>query len=144
MTLIQSCVSPKTVAITIDDRPSAIGAITNILDTYGVKAKLLINGVIFDATQDANVIKAFKSGYQIAYHSWFHMYKTTSTYTNKVDKVLRNDNYLLNLIGKAPRYFRFPYLDYDNTALQIVNSLDKVALDLNINSLDWKYDNVQG
>ena len=71
------------------------------------------------------------------------MYMTTSTYTNKVDEILRNDNYLLNLIGKAPRYFRFPYLDYDNTALKIVNSLNKIAVDINLDSLDWKYDNVQ-
>ena len=128
--------SPKTVAITVDDGPSAIGAITNLLDTYGVKATFFFNGVNFDATLDANVIKAFKSGYQIALHTWSHMYMTTLSYTNKINTALRNDNYLLNLIGKAPNYFRFPYLDYDNIASQIVNSLNKVAVDINIDSLD--------
>ena len=61
----------------------------------------------------------------------------TSTYANKVDENLRNGNYLLNLLGTAPRYFRSPVLVYDATALQIVNSHEMVAVDINLNTLDW-------
>lgn len=71
------------------------------------------------------------------------MYMTTSTNKNKVDEILQNDNYQLILLGKGPKYFRFPYLVYDNTALRVVNSFGKVAFDINLDTLDWQYSNVK-
>ena len=61
--------------------------------------------------------------------------------TESVDEILRNDNYIGQILGVTPRYFRFPYLSYNVQALKILGSLGKIPVDVNVNSFDWRENN---
>jgi len=140
--LVKSCKLPNTIAITIDDGPQTIGQISSLLNKNNIKATFFINGDNFNSQQDIDVINAYNSGHQIASHTWSHADLTTLSYTEIIDEILRLDNYLLNLIGKAPRYFRFPYLSYNSMSLTALGHLNKITVDISVDSLDWKYNNV--
>lgn len=127
-----------TVAITIEDGPRHLDEIVPLLATYDVKATFFFNGINFNfgANLPDHVRTAYNAGHQIASHGWVHrdMRGTSLTYTEKIDNILREENFMLNVIGKVPRYFRFPDAAYDDAALQITNSLGKVVVGYNLDT----------
>jgi peptidoglycan/xylan/chitin deacetylase (PgdA/CDA1 family) len=139
--IVKSCINRNTIAITIDDGPLIVGRIIDLLNQLDVKATFFLNGVNFNDQNIIDVKRAYDTGHQIASHSWSHKDFSTLSYTETVDEILRNDNYIGKVLGVTPRYFRFPYLSYNVQALQTVGSLGKIPVDINIDSFDWRENN---
>lgn len=139
--VIKTCINENTIAITIDDGPKIVGQIIDLLNSMEVKATFFLNGVNFNQQNTLDVKRAFDTGHQIASHSWSHKDFSTLSYTQIVDEIFRNDNYIGQVLGVTPRYFRFPYLSYNVQALQTVGSLGKIPVDINIDSFDWRENN---
>ena len=82
-----------------------------------LQSNILLMGISTDIL-DQDIKFAHTNGFQIASHTWSHKDATSLSYTDFVDEVLRNDNYLNGVIGKTPRYFRFPFLSFDDSKLK--------------------------
>ncbi|KAF9925419.1 Carbohydrate esterase 4 protein [Linnemannia zychae] len=111
-----NCVVNGTYSISYDDGPSAhTNELLDILDRAQVKATFFVNGnnngCIYDPTVRAAIQRAYKSGHQIASHTWSHVALTTQTPEQITTQMRRVEQALVELIGVVPRYMRPPYGD---------------------------------
>jgi peptidoglycan/xylan/chitin deacetylase (PgdA/CDA1 family) len=111
-----NCVVPGTYSISYDDGPSTYtNQLLDILDREQIKATFFVNGnnngCIYDPAVRAAIQRAYKSGHQIASHTWSHVALTTQTPAQITTQMRRVEQALLELIGVVPRYMRPPYGD---------------------------------
>ncbi|KAG9066863.1 hypothetical protein KI688_012775 [Linnemannia hyalina] len=111
-----NCIVPGTYSISYDDGPSTYtNELLDILDREQIKATFFVNGnnngCIYDPAVRAAISRAYKSGHQIASHTWSHVALTTQTTAQITTQMRRVEQALLELIGVVPRYMRPPYGD---------------------------------
>ena len=100
---------PKKVYLTFDDGPSIYtGQILDTLNKYGVKATFFVNGKTDEISKEGYK-RIVEEGHTLAMHSYTHVYK--EVYASKeafLEDVYRLQNYLFDLTGTKPIYYRFP------------------------------------
>lgn len=148
------CFTPGMIALTYDDGPNIFSKdfINNISSEY--KVTFFVNGWNYQEVQDSPwheiVALAYSKGHQIGNHGWNHWSYTNASGMNsdKVKGDLSNTDVLqqmisvndliYKIIGKAPRAFRPPYGQFNQTTLELalITGMDTMVL-WNIDSGDW-------
>ncbi|KAI5792582.1 hypothetical protein DFH27DRAFT_192877 [Peziza echinospora] len=117
--IIYSCTTPGTVALTYDDGPYLYtSALLDILASNNVKATFFVvgnnlgKGAIDNPAYPwaAIIQRAYNSGHQIGSHTWDHLDLSTLTETDRRFQMTRLETALRTIIGRTPTYMRPPYI----------------------------------
>lgn len=84
-------------------------------------------------------LRAYKSGHELAMHTWSHNYMTTLTNEQIVAELKWNELVIKEVTGVAPRYFRPPYGDIDNRVRDVAAALGFAPIIWNHDTNDWAY-----
>jgi len=134
----------KVAALTFDAGANADGvqSILGTLAKYHVKATFNLTGnFVRDYPAPAKAIAA--AGHRIGDHSVSHPYpgfvKAKLTDTQMRDQVLSAESQIASVTGADPwPWFRFPYGDYNQHAISVVNGTGFVPVGWTVDTLGWK------
>jgi peptidoglycan/xylan/chitin deacetylase (PgdA/CDA1 family) len=134
-----SCNKEKTIALTFDDGPSDL---TNDLLTYlsnnKIPATFFIIGNKIN-TYRSVIQRMYKLGFEIGTHTWDHSDLTLLTDPQIRLQVSRTNNLIKQITGKFPKYFRAPYLNYNERVDKIIREFNMLTVSVNLDTNDWKY-----
>jgi peptidoglycan/xylan/chitin deacetylase (PgdA/CDA1 family) len=134
-----SCNKKKTIALTFDD---GISDLTNNLLTYlsnnKIPATFFIIGNKIN-TYRAVLKRMYKLGFEIGCHTWDHPDLTLLTDDEIRLEISQTNNLIKQVTGKFPKYFRAPYLSYDDRVDKIVREFNMLTVSVNLDSQDWVY-----
>ncbi|ORZ34571.1 hypothetical protein BCR44DRAFT_63895 [Catenaria anguillulae PL171] len=153
----KGCKNPKHIALTFDDGPTEYTeTVVKSLDEAKVKATFYVNAIRFanaSRAQTATSLKAlrtaFNSGHTIATHTFTHrglVHGSTGNLTPSLggldfDSLLAemhfNDIVIASVIGKAPRFFRPPYLEFNTTVSAHLEALGYYTQWVNVDTKDF-------
>ena len=124
-------------ALTYDDGPSEHSPkLYDYLDKMNVKATFfMVGGQVVKFPEHA--LRAYKSGHEIAMHTWSHSYMTTLTNEQIVAELKWNELAIKEATGVAPKYFRPPYGDIDNRVRDVAAALGFIPIIWNHDTNDW-------
>ncbi|RHZ64190.1 hypothetical protein Glove_326g148 [Diversispora epigaea] len=120
---IYTCSKPGYVGLTFDDGLyDYTHKLLDHLKEKNVKATFFITGKNFKCIYDFSdvLIRAVDEGHQIAHHSWSHPgFRSIDEITiyNEIEKL---EEVFKKIIGKIPKYFRFPFGERDSRAVEIL------------------------
>lgn len=123
---IYSCSVANTFAITFDDGPyKYTQELVNYLNNNSITATFFINGQNYGNIYDYKdfLISAYKSGHQIAHHTWSHANISTLTDDELRLEITQLEDAFLDILGVIPTYFRPPFGEYLDSSLKVLNSL---------------------
>src|SRR6516165_1066571 len=134
----------KVVALTFDAGANADGVqpILGTLAKYHVKATFNLTGnFVRDYPAPAKAIAA--AGHRIGDHSVSHPYpgfvKAKLTDARMRDQVLTAESQVASVTGADPwPWFRFPYGDYNQHTISVVNGTGFVPVGWTVDTLGWK------
>jgi peptidoglycan/xylan/chitin deacetylase (PgdA/CDA1 family) len=138
--VITRCTSPGMLALAYDDGPyTYTSTLVDILDKAGAKGTFFWTGTLYGCIyrSQAAVEKAFKSGHQVASHSWSHPRLGGMSAANIRSEMTRVEDALVNMIGIKPAYMRPPYLDTSGQVLPIMKELNYKVITNDVDSGDW-------
>ncbi|KAG9297480.1 hypothetical protein G9A89_020882 [Geosiphon pyriformis] len=107
-----TCSLEKSWGLSFDDGPFRWShKVLDTLEEAGVKATFFINGNNWNCIYNyaSVLIRAYKSGHQIALHSWSHPDMRQITAAEIKYQVLYLEDALRKILRVVPRYFRLPY-----------------------------------
>ncbi|KAM3560334.1 hypothetical protein MY1884_003002, partial [Beauveria asiatica] len=119
-TIITSCKTPGTMALTFDDGPDVYTSqLLDILKSYNVTATFFIAGNNRDkGPMDdpgrpwAGVLgRMYNEGHQLASHTWTHRNLNKVNRTIQYSEIVYNEMAFRNIFGWFPTYMRPPYLE---------------------------------
>ncbi|CEI98097.1 hypothetical protein RMCBS344292_12214 [Rhizopus microsporus] len=124
-------------ALTYDDGPSEFSPkLYDYLDKINVKATFfMVGGQVVKFPEYA--LRAYKSGHEIAMHTWSHSYMTSLTNEQIVAELKWNELAIKEVTGVAPKYFRPPYGDIDNRVRDVAAALGFIPVIWNHDTNDW-------
>ena len=130
----------KVVALTFDAGANADGvpSIVGTLARYHVPATFMLTGDFVRAfPAQSKAIAA--AGYRIGEHSVSHPYFTKLTDAQMRDQVLSAQNQIKSVTGADPwPWFRFPYGDYNQHTISVVNGTGFVPVGWTVDTLGWE------
>jgi peptidoglycan/xylan/chitin deacetylase (PgdA/CDA1 family) len=130
----------KVVALTFDAGANADGvqSILGTLTKYHATATFMLTGnFVQDFPAQAKAIAA--AGYRIGDHSVSHPYFTTLTDAQIRAQVLSAESHIMSVTGADPwPWFRFPYGDYNQHAISVVNGTGFVPVGWTVDTLGWE------
>jgi len=137
-TVITSCTTPNTVALTFDDGPYIyLPTVVDHLNAAGAVGTFFFNGNNYDCIYDdgpaANVLYAVNHGHQIESHTWDHKDLTTLTSDQIHNEMWLIEQALWKIAGLYPAHLRPPYGNYNNLVQQ-------VAAERNQTLVTWDFD----
>ncbi|KAI9485876.1 MAG: hypothetical protein EXX96DRAFT_613726 [Benjaminiella poitrasii] len=146
--MIQNC-KPGYVALTYDDGPNIYtSALVKLLNEKGVKATFFVNGDNFlqlaeNANAQAALKEAYKSGHQIASHTWSHKdlnEVSREVFDYEIDQL---ENIVYSTINVKPAFLRPPYGSANKTTLQILESKGYSVIEWSTDTKDYETHNLQ-
>jgi len=137
-TIYSNCITPNTVAVTLDDGPYIYESdAAQFLTDQGVKATFFINGnnwaCVYDSDMMASLQQAYNAGHQIASHTWQHLDLTTLDWDDIHNQMWLTEQAMERIIGASPAFFRPPYGNYNDLVLQ-------AAYIRNQSAILWSFD----
>ncbi len=129
----------KKVAITFDAAWGAdkTVAIMDILDEYNCKATFFLVGFWVEKYPDI-VKQLYDRGFEIGTHSDSHP-DLAKADNETVRKELQDSiDKIKAITGEAPKLFRAPFGSYNNSVIEIAESLGLTTIQWSVDSLDWK------
>jgi peptidoglycan/xylan/chitin deacetylase (PgdA/CDA1 family) len=81
--------------------------------------------------------RAYKTGHQIASHTWSHPDLTNLTHAEIVSELTRAEVAFKKILGVKPTWLRPPYVLYNDTVISIAKSKGYKVVTLNFDSQDW-------
>ena len=130
----------KVVALTFDAGANADGvqSILGTLAKYRVKATFNLTGnFVRDFPAPSKAIAG--AGQRIGDHSVSHPYFTKLTDAQIRDQVLSAQSQIVSVTGADPwPWFRFPYGDYNQHTISVVNGTGFVPVGWTVDTLGWK------
>ncbi|KAI8096696.1 uncharacterized protein BX664DRAFT_291731 [Halteromyces radiatus] len=124
-------------APTYDDGPSEFSAkLYDELDKTNTKATFFMVGGQVHKFPEL-VQRAYKSGHEIAMHTWSHSYMTSLTNEQIVAELKWNEQVIKEVTGVSPRFFRPPYGDIDNRVRDVAKALGFSAVIWTHDTNDW-------
>lgn len=110
-------------ALTFDDGPNMVTTpeVLDVLEQYGAKASFFVLGKNINDETAVAMKRAHDMGCSIENHSWTHYHMNTLTAGQVRDEVERTSTIIKNYIGEAPRCFRPPYLDVNDSMYQVID-----------------------
>jgi len=128
----------KYIALTFDDGPTLqiTDQVLDILEENGVVASFFLIGQQVTPETEYLVRRAYNMGCTIENHSWTHPFMTKLTEEQIVDEISRTTKMITDLVGEAPKFFRPPYIDYDQ---KMYDNIDLTFISGH-GCLDWEPD----
>ncbi|RKP08989.1 hypothetical protein THASP1DRAFT_14840 [Thamnocephalis sphaerospora] len=144
--VVYTCATPKTFALTFDDGPGPYeDELLNQLDRLGVKATFFVNGdnagSLDDPALAARVQRAYKTGHQIASHTYSHADLTKIGPSQVRSEMTQLEGQLKRIIGVRPTYMRPPYGSTNGQVLGIMRELGYRVVNWDIDTNDWRHPN---
>ncbi len=129
----------KKVALTFDaawgsDKTSKI---IDILQENGLQATFFLVGFWVEANTDL-VKEIDNAGFDIGTHSNTHPKMSTLSVNQQISELSISSELITNITGKAVRFFRAPYGDYNDQVLNSASGLGLQTIQWDVDSLDWK------
>lgn len=117
-----------------------IQSILNILNKYNIKGTFFVMGGWVNYSQDnIDKLKAIKEGgNEIGNHSYMHPSFSKISEEKMQEELKKTDDIIEKYTGERPKLFRFPSGDYNKQAFSKVRSLGYMAIQWNVDSVDWK------
>ena len=108
-----------------------------ILGKYDVKATFFLVGQWVDNYPES--VKALSdAGHEIGNHSNTHPHLPQCS-SEQIREELESCNAKIEkIVGKAPKFHRCPYGDYDDNSIRTIRSIGMEPIQWNVDSLDWK------
>ena len=132
--------NPKVVALTFDAGANADGvaSILATLNRYHVRATFFLTGnFVRDFPAESKAVAA--AGQRIGNHSVSHPYFTKLTDAQARDQILTAQSRIRQVTGADPwPWFRFPYGDYNQHMISVVNGTGFVPVGWTVDTLGWK------
>ncbi len=111
--------------------------IMSICDSYGIKATFFLVGFWIEKYPDM-VKEIYNNGFEIGLHSNTHPDMTKLSRSEIKEELETNIELIQELTGYRPKLFRPPYGYYNNTLIEVCESLDISCIEWSVDSLDWK------
>ena len=109
----------------------------DILDEHKVKTTFFLVGDWVEKYPES-VKEISKRGHDVGNHSDTHAHMTQISLSEQKAEIENCNQKIESLINKPVTLFRPPYGEYDNSVVEVCNSLDMYCTQWNIDSLDWK------
>ena len=90
------------------------------------------------------IARMIKEGHIVGNHSASHPSFADITRSEMVKEIEECENYLRENFGYAAKYFRFPAGEYNESALDAVNSIGYVSSFWSVAYSDWDINNIKG
>jgi polysaccharide deacetylase family sporulation protein PdaB len=131
--------SDKVIALSFDASWGATHTkeILDILDEYNVKATFFLVNLWIEDYPDL-VAEIDARGNEIGLHSATHPHFTALSQAEMSAEIEANAAAVTEITNKTPTLFRFPYGDYNDTAVTAVRNMGLTAIQWSVDSLDWK------
>jgi len=111
--------------------------IMSICDEYGVKATFFLVGFWIEKYPEM-VKEIYNNGFEIGIHSNTHPDMTKLSKKQIKEELEINIKLIEDLTNFRPKLFRPPYGYYNNTLLEVCDSLGLSCIEWSVDSLDWK------
>ena len=130
--------SPKHVALTFDDGPSAYTvSILKILKRYNVRATFFVVGSEVERFPKL-IRRIHREKHVIGNHTWSHPDITTLSKHELWKEIISTNAQIEKIIGYSPKLFRPPYSSINDTALAAIKELGMTSVLWNVDSQDWR------
>ena len=111
--------------------------IMDVCDQYGVKATFFLVGFWMDKYPE--MVKDIDArGFEIGTHSATHPKMSTLTAQQCTEELRSSCKTIFDLTGKPVTLFRPPFGDYNNTLLDVCDTMGLYPIQWSVDSLDWK------
>ncbi len=111
--------------------------IMDVCESYGVKATFFL--VSFWMEKYPEMVKEIAArGFEIGTHSATHPQMSKLSKEQCVEELASSCKQIFELTGRVVTLFRPPFGDYNNTLLDVCESMQLFAIQWSVDSLDWK------
>ncbi|OAD71576.1 carbohydrate esterase family 4 protein [Phycomyces blakesleeanus NRRL 1555(-)] len=139
---LQAC-KPGYFALTFDDGPNTYTPeLIDTLNQQGIPATFFINGLNFIIFAQDAIAKAYRSGHQIASHTYTHPHLTELSDKEIEIEMLRLENQTMHIIGKRPAYMRPPFGDINKHIIDLLNNLGYTIVTWSLDTKDYETHNL--
>lgn len=138
--VITKCTNPGMLALAYDDGPyTYTSTLVDILDKAGAKGTFFWTGTLYGCIYKSQsaVEKTYKSGHQIASHSWTHGHMGSMSASQIRTEMTKVEDALVNMVGIKPAYMRPPYLETSGQFLPVMKELDYKVITNDVDAGDW-------
>ncbi|KAL1872767.1 hypothetical protein VTK73DRAFT_1373 [Phialemonium thermophilum] len=147
--ILTDCLVTGMMALTFDDGPyKYTSEILDVLKRNKVPATFFVVGTNSGKGQiqdpatgyPAIVRRMVAEGHQVRSHTWSHQSLVTLSNEQIVDQIIKNEIALASILGFIPTYFRPPYTQWPQAAIEILLSLGYHVTNYNLDTRDWEGD----
>jgi peptidoglycan/xylan/chitin deacetylase (PgdA/CDA1 family) len=140
-TVVTKCTKPDVFALAFDDGPyQYTQELVDILNAGKAKGTFFVTGILYGCIYNqAEALKnAYRSGHQIASHTWTHPYTLDSMSVEELTAQMQKlETALVNIIGVKPTYMRPPYLKTGGNVTTVMKNLGYRMITTDVDSQDW-------
>lgn len=125
----------KYLALSFDDGPNTTTTMQalDVMEKYGVPGSFFVNGCNINAETIPVMQRAKALGCDIENHSQNHRHMLELTEAEMRDEIERTSKLIEDAVGVAPRFFRPPYIEYNETMHNLTDLCFIYGFDLS----DW-------
>ena len=127
--------SPKYLALSFDDGPNTTTTMQalDVMEKYGVPGSFFVNGCNINAETIPVMLRARSLGCDIENHSQNHRHMLELTVAEMHDEIEQTSKLIEDAVGVAPRFFRPPYIEHNET----MHNLTDLCFIFGFNLDDW-------
>lgn len=127
--------SQKYVALSFDDGPNTTTTMQalDVMEKYGVPGSFFVNGCNINAETIPVMLRAKSLGCDIENHSQNHRHMLDLTVAEMREEIEQTSKLIEDAVGIAPRFFRPPYIEYNETMHNLTGLCFIFGLSVN----DW-------
>lgn len=115
--------SKPTIALTFDDGPNNTTSlqVIELLEKYNIVASFFVIGDKINTNTAETIKKAYDLGCEIGNHSRTHSSMVELSEEDIIAEIEFTSDKIKEITGEAPRFFRPPYIAYNNTMHELIN-----------------------
>ena len=127
--------SLKYLALSFDDGPNTTTTMQAlyVMEKYGVPGSFFVNGCNINEETIPVMLRAKALGCDIENHSQNHRHMLELTVAEMRDEIERTSKLIEDAVGVAPRFFRPPYIEHNET----MHNLTDLCFIFGFNLNDW-------
>ncbi|KAF8985033.1 Carbohydrate esterase 4 protein [Entomortierella lignicola] len=139
--VLDSCILPKSYAISFDDGPGQLtDELLDFLDEQRIKVTFFMNGdnwnCIYSPESTRLLKRAFNSQHQIAAHPWSHRDFKSLTDDEIRQEMVKIENAFRSILGVVPRYMRPPYGEHSKRVRKIMEEMGYIMILWDVDQLE--------
>ncbi len=138
VTITRLPTTDKVIALTFDDGPrhGQCEQLLTLLKKENIRATFFMVGTSVEEFPDL-VYRINKEGHDLGNHSYQHIALDTQTKDELKDNLMKNQDAIKNITGKAPKYFRAPGGQYSPATYAAAKELGIKTVNWSLNAQDY-------